>query len=125
MSKYLNKVTEVDGIKFDSKKEAGYYLYLKQREEHGEISNLRTQVPFEIVPAVYGERIKHLKTKDKTERYCIQKASHYVADFVYIVTATGKQEVIDVKSYITRKQPVYRLKKKLMLAVNGIEIIEV
>ena len=125
MSKYLNRKTEVDGLVFDSKKEAGYYQYLKQREEHGEISNLRMQVPFEIVPAVYGERTKHLKTKDKTERYCIQKAAHYVADFVYIVTATGKQEVIDVKSFITRKQPVYRLKKKLMLAVNNIEIIEV
>lgn len=125
VSKYLNKKTEVDGILFDSQKEANYYKVLKAREEAGEISCLRLQVPFEIIPAVYGKRIKHLKTKDKEESYCIQRATHYDADFVYIVTATGRQEVVDVKSKITRRHPVYRLKKKLMLAVQGIEIIEV
>ena len=125
MSKYLNKKTEIDGIVFDSAKEARYYLYLKQREREGEISSLNMQVPFEIIPAVYGTKVKHLKTKDKEERYCIQRATHYVADFVYIITATGRQEVVDVKSEITRKNPEYRLKKKLRLAVKGIEILEV
>lgn len=125
MSKYLNRKTEVDGILFDSQKEANYYCYLKQREREGEISNLRLQVPFEIIPAVYGTRTKHLKTKDKEEQYCIQRATHYVADFVYIVTANGSQEVVDVKSFITKKNPEYRLKKKLMLAVHGIQVIEV
>lgn len=109
---------------FDSKKEAGYYKFLMQRQEAGEISNLRMQVPFEVIPAVYGNRVKHLKTKDKEERYCIQRATYYVADFVYIVTATGQQEVVDVKSFITRKNPAYRLKKKMMKAFNGIDIIE-
>jgi len=124
-NKYLNKKTEVDGIVFDSKKEADYYLFLKQLEKNGEISNLRLQVPFEVIPAVYGEKTVHLKTKDKTVKYCIQKAAHYVADFVYIETTTGKKVVIDVKSAITRKNPEYRLKKKMMLAFNGIEIEEV
>ena len=125
MSKYLNKKTEVDGILFDSRKEASYYLYLKQKEREGEISNLQLQVPFEVIPAVYGEKTVHLKTKDKTVKYCSQKAAHYVADFVYIETTTGKKVVIDVKSAITRKNPEYRLKKKMMLAFNGIEIEEV
>lgn len=125
MSKYLNKKTEVDGILFDSKKEADYYGFLKQKQELGEISNLRLQVPYEIIPAVYGTRVKHLKTKTKEEPYCVQRATYYYADFVYIVTATGRQEVVDVKSKITRKNPVYLLKKKLMLAMNGIDIIEV
>lgn len=125
MSKYHNKKIVIDGISFDSQKEGDYYKILKAREENGEISNLQLQVPFEIIPAVYGTRIRHLKTKDKEERYCVQRATYYDADFVYIVTATGQREVVDVKSKITKKHPVYRLKKKLMLAVQGIEIIEV
>ena len=125
MSKYLNKKTEVDGILFDSKKEAEYYLYLKQLEKSGEIQSLQRQVPFEIIPPVYIDVVKHLKTKDKTETRCVQRATHYVADFVYIVTKTGQREVVDVKSFITRRNPEYRLKKKMMLAFKGIEIKEV
>ena len=125
MSKYLNKKTEVDGMVFDSRKEAKFYKYLKQKEQDGEITNLRMQVPYEIIPAVWEERIKHLKTKDKVESYCVQRATHYVADFVYTIAETGKEEVIDVKSAITRKNAAYRLKKKMMRAFNGIDIIEV
>ena len=125
MSKYNNKKVVVDGMEFDSKKEANYYLYLKQKEGNGEISGLQMQVPFEIIPAVYGKRLVHLKTKTKEVEYCIQRATHYVADFVYVITATGQKEVVDVKSEITRKNAEYRLKKKMMLAFNGISIVEV
>ena len=125
MAKYLNKKVTIDGMEFDSRKEGDYYLYLKQREELGEISCLRRQVPFELIPAVWGERVKHLKTKDKVEKVCLQKPTHYLADFVYIETATGKEVVIDVKSKYTRTLSDYRLKKKMMLAFKGITIIEV
>ena len=125
MNKYRNTKTTVDGITFDSKKEAGYYLFLKQKERDGEVSNLRMQVPYELIPAVYEDEVVHLKTKDKVVTRCIQRATHYVADFVYTVNATGDDEVVDVKSYITRKNPEYRLKKKMMLAFNGIKILEV
>lgn len=124
-NKYLNKKTEVDGVTFDSKKEASYWLYLRQLEKNGEISNLRRQVSFEVIPAVYGERVVRLKTKEKRESYCIQRAAFYVADFVYVETATGRQVVVDVKSPITRKNAEYRLKKKMMLAFNGIEVTEI
>lgn len=124
MSKYLNKKTEVDGILFDSKKEASYYLRLKEMEDKGEINNLRRQVPYELIPAVYRDEVKHLKTKDKTITKCLQRATHYVADFVYNLPS-GEEIVVDVKSYITRKNAEYRLKKKMMLAFNGIEITEV
>lgn len=123
--KYGNKHVWYDGIEFVSKAEGDYYLYLKQLEQNGVISNLRLQVPFEIIPAVWGERVKHLKTKDKTEKYSIQKATYYIADFVYVVTATGQQEVVDVKSDETRTDPVYRLKKKMMQAYNNITIKEI
>ena len=109
MSKYKNKKTEVDGIVFDSGKEASYYRFLKEQEEAGEISNLRMQVSYEIIPAVWEDQVVHLKTKDKVVRRCVQRATHYVADFVYTVTATGLEEIIDVKSAITRKNPAYRL----------------
>lgn len=124
MSKYLNKKTEVDGLLFDSRKEAKYYLYLKSLEKAGEIQNLQRQVSYEIIPAVYREETKQLKTKTKAITRCIQQAAHYVADFVYDLP-DGKQVVVDVKSDITRKNAEYRLKKKMMLAFNGIEIQEV
>ena len=125
MNKYRNTKTIVDGITFDSKKEANYYLFLKQKEADGEISNLRMQVPYEVIPEVWEDEVKHLKTKDKIVRRCVQRATHYVADFVYTVCETGNDEVVDVKSFITRKNPEYRLKKKMMRAFNGISIIEV
>lgn len=125
MSKYLNKKVVVDEMEFDSKKEADYYLYLKQRQANGEISCLRRQVPYELIPAVWGERVKHLKTKDKVERVCVQKPTNYYADFVYVETATGKEVVVDVKSKYTRTLADYRLKKKMMLAFRGIELAEV
>lgn len=124
MSKYKNKKTEVNGILFDSKKEATYYLHLLDMYHRGEISGFMMQVPYELIPAVYKDEVKHLKTKDKTVRKCIQKAAHYIADFVY-VDKDGKTHVIDVKSFITRKNPVYTLKKKMMLAFKGIAIEEI
>ena len=124
MNKYLNKKTEVDGILFDSRKEAKYYLYLKSLEKAGEICNLRRQVSYQVIPAVYREEVVQLKTKTKTVSRCLSKAAHYVADFVYILP-NGEEVVVDVKSDITRKNAEYRLKKKMMLAFNGIEIQEV
>ena len=124
-NKYLNLKTEVDGKTFDSRKEAKYYMVLKQREKDGEIKDLRLQVPYEIIPAVYREETVQLKTKEKKLTRCISRAAYYVADFVYVDVATGKEMVIDVKSEITRKNPEYRLKKKMMLAFNNIEIQEV
>lgn len=122
MSKYHNKKVKVDGIVFDSKKEASYYLFLKEEEAAGKISDLRLQVPFVLIPAVWKKRVKHLKTKNKEETYCAQRSVKYVADFVYIDNATGQEEVVDVKG---RKTKEYILKKKMMLAFHDIEIIEV
>lgn len=128
-SKYNNKKKIVDGIEFDSGKEADYYLFLKRKESEGEIINLRLQVPFVLIPKVMEERtvVKHLKKGDRieTKPYVRQKETKYFADFVYTDPVTGLDEVIDVKSKITRKKESYRLKKKMMLAFLGIEIIEV
>lgn len=122
--KYGNKPVTIEGIRFASKKEGYYYLALKDRVDSGEISNLRMQVPYEIVPAVYETQTIHLKTKDKQVTKCVQKAVHYVADFVY-TDRDGIDQVIDVKGGSATKTKEYLLKKKMMRAFLGIEIVEV
>ncbi|MBR5660596.1 MAG: DUF1064 domain-containing protein [Bacteroidales bacterium] len=124
-SKYGNRKVEVDGIRFDSKKEAGFYLFLKDGVRKGEISDLRLQVPFELIPAIWEDAVIHLKTRDKVVTRCVQKAVHYVADFVFTETATGKEVVVDVKGGKATRTPEYRLKRKMMRALKGIEITEV
>ena len=52
-SKYKAQKTEVDGILFDSKKEAKRYAELKFLEKAGEISNLVLQPLFVLIPAHY------------------------------------------------------------------------
>jgi GH25 family lysozyme M1 (1,4-beta-N-acetylmuramidase) len=96
---------------FDSAKEFRVYNDLMIRQKAGEISDLRLQVPYELIP-------KQIKSNGKAER-----SVHYIADFVY--TEDGKQKVVDVKGY--RKGGAYAvfvIKRKLMLWVNGIEVIE-
>ena len=106
MSKYHNTKTTVDGIAFDSKKEGARYGELMWLAKAGAIQDLRLQVPFELIPKQAGER-----------------AVKYVADFTY--TENGKMIVEDTKSDITRANPTYILKRKLMLWVRGIRIMEV
>lgn len=101
MTKYLNKKCEYQNIKFDSIKERNHFIYLKQLEEKGEIWNLRLQVKF---PVLIENR----------------KVCSYIADFVY-EDENGKH-VVDVKSPITSKNPVFRLKKKLVEALYNFEI---
>lgn len=122
MSKYGNKEVIYDGIKFKSTVEGKYYLYLKQLQENGEISNLRLQVPYEIIPAIYGEKIVQLKTKIKTVQYCIQKATHYLADFVYVENKTGKEHIVDVKGKTAPLTEGFKLKKKLMMSVHNKDV---
>lgn len=119
-NKYHAKKVEFCGIIFDSKKEGLYYLKLKDMERRGEISDLRLQVPYELLPAIYRDEVVHLKTKDKVVKRLIQRAVTYVADFVYV--HDGKEIVIDAKGM---RLPDYILKKKMMLALKGIEVIEV
>ena len=106
MSKYLNKKTEIDGKVFDSKKEAKRYQELKAMEEKGEISLLRTQYPLVLIEkSKYGRQIK------------------YVADFTYL--QNGIVVVEDVKSPYTAKNPIYRLKKRMVAEKYDVVIKEV
>ena len=109
-NKYKNEKTIVDGVKFDSKKEARRAEELKTQERLGLISNLEMQKKFVLQPSFkfLGKTIREIS---------------YLADFVY--KENGELVVEDVKSPITRKNPVYKLKKKMMMYVHKIEIREV
>lgn len=113
-SKYGARKTVVDGIIFDSKKEANRYRELKLLERAGEICCLRLQVPFELIPAQYeetGDVYTKGKNKGKPKRgKCIEKAVTYIADFVYYNSDATVRTVEDVKGMRT---PVYIIKRKL------------
>lgn len=102
-SKYGNNKKEVDGIVFDSEKEALRYGELKLMLKGGIIGLLELQVPYELNPG----GTHSLK---------------YIADFVYIVRATGEKVVEDAKGHRTQ---VYLKKRRLMKKVHGIIIKEV
>lgn len=103
-SKFGNVKTVVDGIKFDSKKEADRYLELRMLERAGEISDLEMQKRFELIPKQDGE-----------------KACYYYADFDYYDNRTLQRVTEDTKGVRT---PEYVIKRKLMLYVHGIRIVE-
>lgn len=101
--KYHNQPLVLDGERFDSKREARRWSDLKLMEQGGEISDLKRQVRFEI--HVSGQHI-----------------CDYIADATYV--RAGQFTVEDTKSPITRRNAVYRLKRKLLRALYGLEILE-
>ena len=106
MSKYRNKKTVVDGITFDSKKEAARYLVLKSLQRSGVLTELILQPEFLLCPSVM------LDGKQ-------QRPVRYRADFSYKID--GMVMVEDCKGFRT---PEYRIKRKLMRHVHGVEVIE-
>lgn len=126
MNKYGNKKVIIDGLVFDSKREAKRYKELKLLERCGAIKDLKRQVTFELIP-VQREKSTRVYTKGRKkgqpiEGKVIEKAVTYIADFTYIDSATGKMVVEDSKGMRTRD---YILKRKLMLYIHGIKIQEV
>ncbi len=113
MSKYKSKKVVIDGLRFDSQKEANRYCELKMLERTGAISDLKTQVVFNLIPKQVDENGKPI------ERRC-----DYKADFVY--TENGKTVVEDVKGYKDGSAyQLYVIKRKLMLLIYKIHIREI
>ena len=110
-SKYGAQKTEYDGIVFDSKREALRWRELALLQRAGEITDLRRQVKFILVPAQVDENGK-----------IAERAVSYVADFVYSDARSGETVVEDAKGMHTRE---YIIKRKLMRYVHGIRIREV
>ena len=109
-AKYGNHKVVVDGIKFDSKKEAARYQELLTLENTGVISRLERQYVYELVEAVVIDGRK-------------SPAIRYVCDFRYM--ENGRMVTEDVKSPATRKDRVYRIKRHLLAVKYGITIKEV
>lgn len=100
-NKYGNEKTEINGERFDSKHEAKIYEELRLRCMAGEYISLARQVAFYLPGNI-----------------------KYIADFV-CMKPDHTSVVFDAKSEATRKDKVYRIKRKLMAAVHKIEILEV
>lgn len=101
-SKYRNKRLVIDGFKFDSQKEANYFLYLKSEHDAGRLKNVTMQPEFVLQNSFKDRNGKtHRKIK-------------YIADFL-IEYPDGRKEIIDVKGF---KTEIYKLKKKLFLFKN-------
>lgn len=101
-NKYMNVKVEVNGKKYDSKKEAARGFILEERQREGKISQLERQKQFMLIEGFeyYGKRIR---------------GTQYIADFYYYDEENKEWVVEDVKSYITRKKPEYRIKIKLFM----------
>lgn len=99
-TKYGNRETRRGDKRFDSKHEAAVYEELRLRCLAGEYLGLGLQVPFYLPGGI-----------------------KYIADFVAFLPGGG-YIVMDAKSEATRKDKVYRLKKKQMAACLGLEIVE-
>jgi hypothetical protein len=96
--KYHNKPTEVDGFKFQSKKEAKRYEELRDMRELGEVLWFMRQPPFDLPAGV-----------------------KYRADFL-VFWKDGSYTVEDVKGF---KTDIYILKKKLVEAAYPFKLIEI
>lgn len=110
MSKYKNRKTTVDGVMYDSAKEARRGAELRLLERAGLISDLCAQVRYTLIPS------------QKRDGKTVERPVFYIADFVY--KENGETVVEDVKSPATRT-PEYVIKRKLMLWEFGIVIREV
>lgn len=102
-------VTE-DGQAYDSRKEFTHHTALLQTrsaQDPGErVVLIRRQLPYLLIEPQPGER-----------------AVRYFADFV-VDYADGRTEVHDTKSPPTRRNPTYVIKRKLMLQVHGVRVLE-
>ena len=114
-----NKIKNAFGT-YDSELEWSRHLFLSNRQKEGEISGLRRQVEYLLIPAQYGTEIRHLKTKDKEVRVLLERPCSYIADFVY--ERNGKTIVEDCKGAKAIITETAKIKKKLLLWVHGIEL---
>lgn len=118
-SKYGSKKVTIDGITFDSQKEARRFRELSLLERAGKVTDLQRQVRFVLIPSQYEPDTIGVRGGARRGKL-IEREVSYVADFVY--TENGKRIVEDTKGFKTKD---YIIKRKLMLYVHGIRIKEV
>jgi hypothetical protein len=108
-SKYGNRAVVVDGVRFDSQREAKRWAELQRLEQLGTIHRLRRQVPFVLAKSVHFEGEKRAKP-----------ALRAIIDFVYF---EGNQTVAeDVKSPVTAKTAAWRIKRHLIKSIYSLDV---
>lgn len=128
MAKYKNEKVTVNGETFDSRKELLRYLHLSSLERMGQISNLKRQVRYELIPPQYELFPRYsektgLRLKDGKK--LLEHGVYYVADFVYSLN-DGSTVVEDVKGYREGSAyAIFSIKRKLMLERHGIRVHEI
>lgn len=119
-NKYAAVKMTVDGITFDSRKEARRYTELKLLERTGKITDLQRQVKFKLIPAQYEQSpevyIRGPKKGQHKQGKCIEQPVAYVADFVYV--ENGRKIIEDTKGVRTKD---YIIKRKLVRWIYGKE----
>lgn len=129
-SKYGNRKAVVDGITFDSRKEANRFQELRMLERAGKIKALERQVKYVLIPTQREASFEVYKSGPNKGRRkpgkVVEHECSYVADFVY--TKDGETVVEDVKGYRAPSSAAYAkfvIKRKLMLERYGIRVKEV
>lgn len=105
--KFGNVPVVVDGIRFDSMKEAARWGELRLLEKTGVISNLKRQVKIQLE----GRDGPIMTDSGKSVRT-------YVADFQYFDTRHGGWVIEDSKGFATKEFKI----KKAILAAQGLEV---
>ena len=112
-AKYWQHKVQYKGKWFDSTHERDRYIYLQHLEKQGKISNLRTQVSFELITQTTKTVPIQLKTKIRYDEKVVEQNAEYTCDFVYI--ENGKYICEEFKSEQTAKLADYVLRRKLMI----------
>lgn len=111
-NKYHAAKCTVDGIRFDSRKEARRYQELRYLEAAGAIAALELQPEYRIVVTPIAPPARAID------------CGRFRADFRYRDLGSGAVVIEDAKSAAT-KTTAYRLRKRLIEAIYGISIVEV
>ena len=109
LNKYNNNIINLNGEKYDSKKEARRHQELLLLQRAGKIKDLQRQVKFVLIPS------------QRIDGKVVEQECSYKADFVYVDSENGQTVVEDTKGFKTKE---YIIKRKLMLHKYGIKIIE-
>lgn len=112
-NKFGAKKANYRGITFDSKVEMQRFMYLENQQSRGEISDLRRQVKFLIIPKITKMVPRQLKTKVRYDERVVELPAYYTADFVYI--ENGKYVMEDTKNAYSQEIRDYPLRRKLMI----------
>lgn len=91
-----NNITLPDGIRFDSAKEAEYYLYLVYLKRIGQVVDLELQPKYILQDTLRKNGVTHKKIT-------------YTADFK-VFYPNGQIQIIDVKGFETKD---FKIKRKL------------